>query len=201
LVDQLLLQIRSESGDPSAVSHGTAPQPSEVRRDREHEYPTSVPGALGAARLGQVTAAEPPKTGWFPLRWYDFVVLGPILVADFIWEASRTSPGDNAGAGFNMVAIVAYMFVLAFRNARLNRGIFSVLSFLGYVAAGLLVLPFGILPDWLGNTGKGDYASVTFGLVLVSFLAAAGANVVQVVLRRIFLRRLFRDKIKSPLPQ
>jgi len=83
----------------------------------------------------------------------------------------------------------------------MNRGVFSLPSFLSYVFVGALILPFSVLPDWIGNTKPEDYTELTVGMVGAVVVIAALANGLQVILRKTFLRKTFRAKLQNALPQ
>ncbi len=138
--------------------------------------------------------AEPDAPGWLPVKRYDAIFLA-ILAADAVAHTG----GFHAGAGVNIILILAYMIVLAVRNARLNRGVFSHKSFLSYVAAGLLIIPFALLPDKLAGATDAN-ASVAFGVILLSIVAGIFANILQVILRPIFQRARFRARVASASP-
>lgn len=88
------------------------------------------------------------------------------------------------------------MFVIAVRNARLNRGIYSARSFFGYFAVGAI----GLSPAFVDADITDDAATNFLGIVVDSLAVAVAANLLQVVLRKIFMRSAFQSKFKRPLP-
>jgi len=169
----------------------------------------AIPGSAPTLSGVSLRSSEPQEVApllprrarhsWFPLRYYDLFILGPILIGDSIWAVST---GADEGLGLNLFAIALYMFVLAFRNARMNKGIFSISSFISYALVGFLIVPFGLFPDWLAGLSKAeDYPDMLGGFILLSLMAGGFANVVQVMLRRALLRRIFREKIGETSPR
>lgn len=196
LTDSLLDQIGRHSqadalpGNPIAV-------PERVPAEEP------VAAAATAVRSSVPPATRPtprsPTPGWFPLKTYDQFFLGPILATDFIWQLTPSAADDSTGAGFGIVAISMYMFVIARRNAKLNRGIWSLASFASYASVFLLLVAFGLVPDLLGNTGPADYTSLAVKLVGLALIAVGLANVLQIVLRKLHLRNIFHGRIHRPL--
>jgi hypothetical protein len=196
LIDELLLQLHAEKPiGPEAAPERVV---SRIRDLDPYKDSDTSQNREGSA------AAPLSKPRWFPLRRYDIFVLGPVLVAGFVLQFSRTPPEETGGVAINIVALVAYMFVLAFRNAKLNRGITSLASFCSYLIVGALILPFGVLPDWMslpdrmGESRLTEYGGIAAGLILIAFIAALFANVLQVLLRKIFLRKAFMKAIERP---
>lgn len=195
LIDELLLQLHTKAIDPEGAPGRQAIQIRNLDVYKDSDTPQNREGSA---------AAPLSKPRWFPLRRYDIFVLGPVLVAGFVLQFSRTPPEETGGVGINIVALVAYMFVLAFRNAKLNRGITSLASFCSYVIVGALILPFGVLPDWMslpdrmGESRLTEYGGIAAGLIITAFVAALFANVLQVLLRKIFLRKAFMKAIEGP---
>lgn len=199
LIDELLLQL------------GTSKQIEPLTEDRTStrgasHFPDLRVNSRPDASLDhaeRVGSPRLPAVGWFPLRRYDVFVLGPILIAGFALEFSRT-PTEAVGRGINIVALITYMFVLAFRNAKLNRAIYSVQSFCSYLVVATLIVPFGVLPDWMAFTDRmgaarlSQYGEIALGVILICFIAAVVANVLQFLLRIIFLRKAFRKAIEGP---
>jgi len=134
------------------------------------------------------------EASWFPLRRYD-VLFPIILVVDAIAHAN----GFKGGVTVNLLLILIYMIMLAVRNAQLNRGPLSPKSFFSYVLAGSLILPFGVLPDWLSGEQDAN-VKVAIGLLILCLAMGGIANILQVVLRRVHQLRKFREKIEK-VPQ
>jgi hypothetical protein len=111
--------------------------------------------------------------------------------------ASNKEPSaSSAGLGLSAIAFSIYMFVIAVRNARLNRGIYSARSFFGYFAVGAI----GLSPAFVDADITDDAATNFLGIVVDSLAVAVAANLLQVVLRKIFMRSAFQSKFKRPLP-
>jgi len=212
LVDTLIQQVRAEgrtgstSPDPASLGSPPTPTPTPTPPGPPAESILDNAPAPGEtlsrppiSEASVVALPDVPKQSWFPLRRYDPFVLAPILVGFFVLDASRRSPENNAGSGFNFFAILIYLLILALRNARMNKGVLSWQSFAGYFIVSLLIAPFCVLPDWIENQAKTGYVGLAFGLVLLSFFAAALTHVVIVVVRTILLRKRFRSKIKDAL--
>ena len=130
---------------------------------------------------------------WFPLRWYDFLIFAPVLIGGLLLSIWGTGENKYGGLGLTAIAAVLYMFVIGVRNARLNRSIFSGKSFVSY----LVVMIIGFFPALVVEESGGG--TVFAGLVIVSLVLAVIANILQVVLRKIFQVNLFRSRIAKPL--
>jgi hypothetical protein len=197
LVDRLIAQLHNP-----VQTHVAAPDQSVP------EYVNAAPRSDTGTRGGgpSVSAAPAPislpaSLSWFPARRYD-LVLGLILVVGFILEMKRPQT-DDSGLGIVLIALIIYMFILAWRNAKLNRGAFSPASFCSYLLVGLLVLPFALLPNWLADPSAahlaGTFGVIAAGFFLCSIVAALIANVMQVIMRKVILQGILRRKIGTPL--
>lgn len=161
--------------------------------------------ALGAAIIGNVlhpilrkvtyrnASPLPGDTGpWFPLGRYDLFVLVPVLVAAFLIDIYATGNDKNAGLGLSAIAFFIYMLVISVRNARLNRSISSGKSFASYA----VVLIVGCSPILISEEEK---ITGFVGLIVISLGIAVIANVLQVILRKVFQQKIFRNNIGRPL--
>jgi hypothetical protein len=155
-----------------------------------------------APRAG-VTLPEPVKTPdpWFPAGRYDLFILIPLLSLALILALREVSKAETFAVGL----LSLYMLVIAWRNAALNRSIFSLKSFMSYVLLITAILTFALIPDIVKTAAvKADAAYTTgyvIGVILVAILAglvfAIFANIFQFILRRIFLRKAFQNSIRT----
>jgi hypothetical protein len=132
---------------------------------------------------------------WSPLPRYDFYIIVPILVGGFL--ISLFTAGDNKdwGLGISAIASFIYMIIFAVRNARSNLSAFSGKSFFCY----FVLLVIGVSPALVIGGSAEEKISTFGGLIILSLLIAVIANVVQVLLRKIFQQNIFRSRIKKPL--
>lgn len=188
LVDKLITELELHGGgsSPSPVSTGTA-EPE--RLVAPATPPTILPPVLPAA------SAHGADTRWFPLGRYDLYILLPILVGAFLIGIFGKGDDKSAGLGLSAIAFFIYMFVIGVRNARLNRSVFSGKSFASYFA----VLVIGFSPAVISGERAGENITAFAGLIIISLLLAVIANVVQVILRKIFQRNIFHSRINKPL--
>jgi hypothetical protein len=141
----------------------------------------------------------PTPNSWFPLRSYDIPILAPVLLVGLF--LALFNPGGsqgNVGLGLNTLVLLAYMGVMAVRNSRANRSIFSLKSLCSYLIIGLTLLPFGLVPAVVGGGGA-PLKDIVVGMPIIALCAAVSANVLQVVLRWIFQRNLFKSRLGRPL--
>src|SRR5262249_46362309 len=144
--------------------------------------PTPEAAGVDAAALRRRTAPIPAPAPAsvaaaekFPVKWWDLAVLGALLSINFVLGIS--SPGASYPApGLNMFLLLAYMFVVAIRNARLNIGIDTWKSFSIYLGIALLLIPFGLAIDWINGVEKFENFGLTFGLAIIAIIVAAIAN-------------------------
>lgn len=150
--------------------------------------------ALPEAPAAKAWASLPrPPSGWFPWRARDVWVLGPVLLLSFGMALRGKA---DLGLGLSSIAFMIYLFVIAVRNARRNRSIFSGQSFCSYMA----VLVVGFSPMLLAGVADPDKFSgwdAAAGIMLLASLLAVPANVLQVLLRAVFMRNLFRKKMAA----
>jgi hypothetical protein len=131
--------------------------------------------------------------GWFPLRRYDLYILAPILVGAFLFSVFAASDSKDWGLGISAIASFMYMIIIAVRNARSNRSALSGKSFLCYFVLSVV----GVLPTLVIGESAEEKFSTFGGLIVLSLIIAVIANVVQVLLRKIFQQRIFRSRIES----
>lgn len=193
LADNLLQQLRSDNHrgglDPPVNSSRSKPaDPVDNPARQQSRSIAVIPKSTAAA------SAEPTTQNWFPLKYYDPFILGPVLIGIFIWTISS---GYAAVLWFNLIAISLYWGVLAFRHARENKGIFSVSSMLSYAAIGFLIIPFGVFPDWIVGMSRSRYyhSGMIGKYILLYLIATAVISILPVVYRKVMLRRIFREKI------
>ncbi len=151
-----------------------------------------------AAPMPAPTPPKPAKSTlpsdddyWLPVRRYDGIFL-TVLFLFAVLEATGAIH-EGLGAGLNLLFVIPiYLLLLAVRNARLNRGVFSMKSFASYVLTGALSVPFCSLPNHLaGAKITGDVSAFIFLAILVAIVA----NILQVILRPIFQRNRFHEII------
>jgi hypothetical protein len=192
LVENLLKEIDLRDGKPAPASASAAPKP--VAQPAEE-----VRGLTSTAAPVASSAPSAPVQGksesWFPLGRYDLYILVPILVVGFLLGIFGEGDNKSGGLGVSAIASFCYMLVISVRNARLNRSIFSGKSFASYFA----VFAIGSAPALVAEGTASDTVSAFIGLLIISVLLAAVANVLQVILRKIFQQKLFRSKIEQPL--
>ena len=132
---------------------------------------------------------------WFPLGRYDLYILVPILVGAFLIGILGKGDDKSAGLGLGAIAFSIYMLVIGVRNARLNRSVFSGKSFASYFA----VLVIGFSTALVSGESTSENITSFIGLIIISLFLAVIANVVQVILRKIFQRNIFHSRIDKPL--
>lgn len=188
LIENLQAQVAlldSGSAPPSA------PQKPAARPAAPVQVSTSVAAAAPAMTSLPVHGKEP----WFPLGRYDLFFLVPVLVVGFLVGVFSEGDDKNAGLGFSAIASFIYMFVISVRNARLNRSVFSGKSFASYFA----VFAIGCSPILVAEGTAASNVQGFFGLLIIAVPLALVANVLQVILRKIFQRNVFRSRIEQPL--
>jgi len=188
LVDTLARQLELNGGSPPAAPVRGATAASAPLEE------TATATAIKQPAPPTVLAPDDEER-WFPLGRYDFYILVPVFVSALL--VGIFGKGDNkfVGSGFCIIASFIYMFVVGIRNARLNRSVFSGKSFASYFA----VLAIGFSPVLLTGERPGESIAAFVGLIMVSLLLAVIANVVQVVLRKVFQRNIFHSRIEQPL--
>jgi TIR domain len=193
LTDNLLQQLRSDShrgglDPPVTPSRPNAADPVDNPARHQSRSIAVIPKRTAAA------SAEQATQNWFPLRYYDPFILGPVLIGISIWTVSS---GDPALLWLNLIVISLYWGILAFRHARENKGIFSVSSILSYAIIGFLIIPFGVFPDWIVGISRSRYyhPGMIGRYILLYLIATAVISILQVVYRRTILRRIFKEKI------
>jgi len=196
LIDDLMRQLDVGGAAPSATSASpTTPAPA-AREASPAPDATPSPATPSPTQGHKERHALLRSQGsWFPLGRYDLYVLVPILLGCFSVGLLSTGDDKYTGLGFSMIAFFIYMFIIAVRNARLNRSIFSGRSFASYV----VVFVIGWSPVLVTEgTGK-DKIYLLLGLIILALFMAVFANVLQVVLRTTFQRNIFRSSIARPL--
>jgi hypothetical protein len=188
LVDTLITQLelrRPEPASPSVSSAVPAPAPAAAPASPEARSPAAVPPA----------AALPPgreqKERWFPLGRRDIYFIVPILLGSFLIALLSTGEDKYVGLGTSAIASFVYMLIIAVRNARLNRSVFSGKSFASYVA----VVVIGTSPVLVTEPNLNESLQAFVGLIIASLFVAVVANLVQVALRKAFQQTLFRRHI------
>jgi TIR domain len=188
LVDKLITELELHGGSPTpaAVNAATAPPAQPVTPAAP---PTVLPPMPPAA------PAHDADERWFPLGRYDLYILVPILVGSLLIGIFGKGDDKSAGLGVSAIAFSIYMLVIGVRNARLNRSVFSGKSFASYFA----VLVIGFSTALVSGESAGENITAFGGLIIISLLLAVIANVVQVILRKIFQRKIFHSRIDKPL--
>jgi len=188
LIEILMIQLELGSGSPPQlpVSEAeSAPTPREA---------TSTPAAI--ARAAPTVPAHGDER-WFPLGRYDLYILAPILVAGFLMNIFSTGIEDkNGGLGLSIIAAFVYLLVIGVRNARLNRSVLSAESFASYFT--VLAISFSPILVTKGESIPENIIGFITGVFMSSILAVI-ASVIQLVMRKIFQRNIFRSKIDKPL--
>ena len=190
LIDKLVAELKIRDKQPklsSASENPMSPLPKADTRD--------VPPAADIASQSPAASLPQPSSddsGWFPMDRRDLYILAPLLIAAFSLAVFGTGDTSSAGSGFIIIGCLVYIMVIAVRNARLNRSMSSGKSFASYFAV-LAIASSSTLfvPD-------GGMA-IFLGLLVLSFIGAVCANVLQVALRRVFQRNLFKRKIAEPI--
>lgn len=187
LIDKLIteLALHGSSPSPAAVSTATAAPAAPSASATPPTVPLPTPAA----------SAHGADERWFPLGRYDLYILVPILVGAFLIGIFGKGDDKSAGLGLSGIAFFIYMFVIGVRNARLNRSVFSGKSFASYFA----VLVIGFSPALISGERTGENITAFGGLIIIALLLAVIANVVQVILRKIFQRNIFHSRIHKPL--
>ncbi len=192
LIEKLLTEIDFGEAAPS-------PAPAGMTREPAPQSATSIQNQLPRAARFEASAPSAPAKGrdesWFPLKRYDLYVLVPVLAAGFLIGIFGEGDDKSAGLGLSSIAFFSYMLVIAVRNARLNRSIFSGRSFASYFA----VLAIGSAPALVTEGTTESNVTAFLGLLIISLFLAVVANVLQVALRKIFQQNIFRSNIDQPL--
>jgi hypothetical protein len=155
-----------------------------------------VSPAPGAATrpLATVVSADPAVERWFPLGRYDLYILVPVMVIAFAIGLLNEAPDAKVGGlGLGVLAAAVYVVIISVRNARLNRSVLSGASFASYFA----VLAIAFSPILV--SGVADNVASFFGLIILALLLGVAANLLQVVLRKTFMRNVFRSQIGRSL--
>lgn len=182
LVDTLIAQLDLRRPEPAAaaVSRATPPPSSP-----EALSPTAVPPAAA------LSPARRQDENWFPLGRRDLYLIVPILLGAFSIGLLSTGDDKYMALGASTIASCVYMLIIAVRNARLNRSVFSGKSFASYVA----VMVIGTSPVLVSEAALSEALQAFFGLIIISLFVAMIANLVQVALRKAFQQSLFRKHI------
>ncbi|MGH6624044.1 MAG: toll/interleukin-1 receptor domain-containing protein, partial [Burkholderiaceae bacterium] len=192
LIENLRAQIDPQDSSPAPAPSPSAPKPVLQPAARTHGLASAV-AAVASPVPG--TPAQGGGESWFPLGRYDLYFLVPILVIGFLVGVFSEGDDKNAGLGFSAIASFIYMLVIAVRNARLNRSIFSGKSFASYFA----VFAIGCSPILVAEGTAASNVQGFFGLLIIALPLAVIANVLQVILRKVFQRNIFRSRIEQPL--
>jgi hypothetical protein len=192
LVDTLIAQLDLRRPDPAAASVSRA-TPAPVAP--EAVLPAAVPpAAVPPAAVPPAAALSPSRRQderWFPLARRDLYFIVPILLGAFLTGLFTTGENKYMGLGVSTIASFVYMLLIAVRNARLNRSVFSGRSFASYVA----VMVIGTSPVLVSEANLSDTLPAFFGLIIIALFVAMIANLVQVALRKTFQQSLFRKHI------
>ena len=188
LVDTLIAQLELRRPEPAVASVSRAIpaplSPEALAPSPKALAPTAVPPA----------AAPPARRqdeSWFPLGRRDLYFIVPILLGAFLIGIFSTGEDKNMGLGASAIASFVYMLIIAVRNARLNRSVFSGKSFASYVA----VMVIGTSPVLVTEGTPNEAFLAFFGLIIISLFLAVIANLVQVALRKAFQQSLFRRHV------
>lgn len=198
LIDNLMTQLNLRSGASETAPVAEIAEAPALQDARSIAALTLVSGPLGAAHGDMESPQNEMRRlaeGWFPIRMHDLYFLVPVA-ALVVWLSLFGAAEDKTTAlGFGTIGSFLYMLVIGFRNATLNRSIFSSKSFASY----LVILLIGFSPALLIVDPSGDKLSTIFGLIVISLIAATIANLMQVALRKLFQRKIFRKMIQTPL--
>jgi TIR domain len=186
LMDRLVAELSPPV--PPAAPDGIAPLAASTTAAAGAGAP--LPKGFGAAQTGGAQK--------LPIKWWDLLVLGALLSINFVIGLTRGRA--YPAPGFNMFILLAYMFVVAVRNARLNIGIDTWKSFSIYLVLGLLIIPFGLAIDWINGVQEFENFGLTAGIGILAVIVAGGANLLQFVLRKVLQRSLFKSRIGEGLP-
>jgi hypothetical protein len=182
LVDTLIAQLDLRRPEPAAAPVSSAtPAPSLP----DAPAPTAVPPAAA------LSPARRQDENWFPLGRRDLYFIVPILLGAFSIGLLSTGDDKYMALGLSTIASFVYMLIVAARNARLNRSVFSGKSFASYVA----VMVIGTSTVFVTEGTLNDALLAFFGLIIISFFVAMMANLVQVALRKAFQQSLFRRNV------
>jgi len=187
LVDTLIAQLDLRRPEPAAASVSRA-TPAPVAPE------AVLPAAVPPAAVPPAAALSPARRQderWFPLGRRDLYFIVPILLGAFLTGLFTTGENKYMGLGVSTIASFVYMLIIAVRNARLNRSVFSGRSFASYVA----VMVIGTSPVLVSEATLSDTLPAFFGLIIIALFVAMIANLVQVVLRKAFQQNLFRKHI------
>ncbi len=175
-----------EAGGAPAVPApaGVAPTPTAPVASFMHRPPTPEPSALLPPTLSTQEGGE----RWFPLGRYDLYFIVPWLIWIAASSAGLFGKGDNTAVAnvFEIFLALVYMCIVAVRNARLNRSVFSAKSFTLYLALfGIAFLPI------LFDKSIAEPDSACGGFLFLSIMLAFCVNILQAVLRWSFQRKEF----------
>jgi TIR domain len=192
LMDRLAAQLGSQSAPSFPASFAA-----EADIVKAPVFPGEKAPRAGVALPEQVRARE----SWFPLGHYDLFVLVPLLGLSLILELREVSGAET----FAVIVLSVYMLIIAWRNAARNRSIFSLKSFMSYVLLITAILTFALIPDIVKTAAvKADAAYTTgyvIGIVLTGIffglIFAIFANMLQFILRKIFLKKAFQKSVKT----
>jgi len=198
LVDRLADHVGVKPKKSAPVLAAAVTPPVAAAQRSPQRPPSAAPMPIQSKGVDAAVGRRSPRE--LPIKAIDFCILLPLLWLIFSLGVSGAFGGGrgNPAPALNMLLLIIYMFVVAIRSARLNISIFSVTSFVIYLCIGLLILPSALLIDWLLGV-KGDYFSLAMALTTMCVIAAACANVLQFVLRKVFQRNIFRTQIREPL--
>jgi hypothetical protein len=183
---------RADSSVPLSLftPDGAAPVVDDKPPDRAKATITTPPRQTPSIATPVPRLETPDEDGgWFPLRRYDLFVLVPILAISFLLGSNKNHETASVGFVLSMLTFFVYSVIVAVRNARLNRGLFSKSSFAGY----FVVMLIGLTPALFDPTAPWG------GLLIWVLILSVAANVLQVVLRKMFMQSVFRTKIERPL--
>jgi hypothetical protein len=182
LVDTLIAQLELRRLEPAAAA---------VSRATPTPLAPEARSSTGAPPAAAPSPARGPDESWFPLGRRDLYFIVPILLGAFSVGLFSTGEDKYLGLGASTFASFVYMLIIAVRNARLNRSVFSGKSFASYVA----VMVIGTSPVLVAEGTLNDALPAFFGLTILSLFVAMIANLVQVALRKAFQQSLFRKHI------
>jgi hypothetical protein len=204
LASQLGLAVAAPPADLANATAGTArplSPPDHVTPVRDGRPSEADPTIATAAPRHETVPARPVSrlapflsppaevSQWFPLRRRDLFVLAPVLAISFFLGSTRDSGAASTGFVLSLATFLVYIVIVAVRNARSNQGLFSAASFAGY----LVVMLIGLSPALLDRTAPWA------GLFIWVLMLSVAANLLQVVLRKMFMQSVFRSRIEQPL--
>lgn len=130
-----------------------------------------------------------------PFRRSEALILAVILVVNSIWSVSQTSGSGHSAFVGCLLAILISLMILIARNSRSNTPAVSWLTFIGYATLCLSIIPFAVLPDWLGSHLGTPIGPLASGLLLLAPVIAAIASILEFSVRTIRLRTVFHSRI------